>query len=119
MSWTHESVYAAVVAQCGGDEVNSPSGYHFVKLYPQSINCALLYHPKSTRLLTGFPNRPLHLNPGQPDWNLKIYHKLLLKRAIVSAILEDRPNESTRMFLCEIHPDWNRFAEALDLKETR
>ena len=100
--WTQQIVFEAAVRQCGGREINNPNtGFHFVQLYPQTTNCALLYADPSK-----FKKWPLHLNPGQPSWEKTTYKRLV--KVIGKAKFLDG------FFICEVI-DWDEFAKALKL----
>jgi hypothetical protein len=106
VSWSHETVYRALASKYG---VNSAGALTW--LYPQTHDCAVLYSPDSkTR------SRPLHLNPGRPDWDKDIYREIL--PAIESVNLEQRSaHDRKRSFLlCTVREGcWGIIATALDL----
>ena len=102
--WTHESVYRALVRR--GARVKESSYDSYVVLYPQALNCAILYEPESIN----YRAVPLHLHPGRREWRSGVY--LAILPALESVKLKKRGGG---FFLCCRVADWARFAKALGI----
>ncbi len=124
MVWTQRRLFEVLskqnqewVKRGDGQGHNEPGTLTW--LYRQSTDCAVLYSPDKET------NRPLHLNPGRPEWKTEIYKEIL--PAIKSVHLEQRAQEDRRRsFLhCEVRDPsrdrdetvngWKIIAEALGL----
>ena len=102
--WTHESVYRALVKRGGRAKESAHNSY--VVLYPQALNCAILYEPESSHYRAG----PLHLHPGRREWRSGVYSAIL--PALESVKLTKRGGG---FFLCCRVADWARLAKALGI----
>ncbi len=124
MAWTHRELFEALsernkkwVKRGDGLGHNTPGALTW--LYPHRTDCAVLYSPDVKRET----NRPLHLNPGRPEWDTAIYRQIL--PAIKSVHLEQRKKSDRKRswLLCEVRDPsrdsdetvngWDIIAEAL------
>ncbi len=89
-----------------GGRVKESNHNSYVVLYPQALNCAILYEPESIN----YRAVPLHLHPGRRDWRSGVYSAIL--PALESVRLGKRSGGG---FLhCRV-ADWARFAKALGI----
>ena len=68
--WSHAKVYHALVDR--GERVKPVPNEQYVTLYPQELNCALLYAPTTQH----YGYRPLHLNHDRPSWRADVYERI-------------------------------------------
>jgi hypothetical protein len=108
LDWDHETVYDALVAQ--GLEVRKTDDSYYVRLYPQTHNCAILYKSGSK-----FSAHPLHLQPASESWAPTDFRQIFA--AIASVKLErdvDKLDGQQQWIHCTV--DWARLARAFALK---
>jgi hypothetical protein len=105
MSWTHPTVYQALVER--GGRVKSSSLNRYVTLYDQKNNCAILYAPNSN----DFAKKPFHTNDSRPDWRKEVFDRL---KGAVEKVSEDR-HKGKQNFVQYAVLDWTQFAEAVGI----
>jgi hypothetical protein len=103
-SWNWETVYEALVQRFG----TNPSSPLTWLYEPKKPDCAVLYSPDTKR----FRKHPLHLHPGMPNWNPKIYKAIL--PALDLVVLEKKTIRKRSFLCCSVH-DWKVLANALNL----
>lgn len=107
--WNHERVFLALCAR--GEKTKDPARPNqYVQLYPQELNCAVLYGPDADCSGTG----PLHLNPQRESWNEQLFKRI---EPFIDYARSDNkgPDREDQNFNWYRVKDWNRFAASLGL----
>lgn len=109
MTWTHETVYRALVERGEHEQILERERY--VQLYPQKPNCAVLYAPDGPRSGTA----PLHLNEARESFRADVHDRI---RPTIEIVSHDNkgPGSEAQNFDHYRVLDWNSFAEALGLR---
>ncbi|MDX2176279.1 MAG: hypothetical protein SF028_07385 [Candidatus Sumerlaeia bacterium] len=109
-SWTHRSVYEALVAR--GEKQKDPTKKdRYVQLYPQDKNCAILYAPG-----TQYQRAPIHLNKSREGWREDVWHSIRPALTPSPAKVDNKgPGKESQNFSHYPVLDWGLLAKALGL----
>lgn len=107
--WNHEKVFLALV-QRGERHKDLWKKNIYVRMYPQSVNCAVLYGPKVKVTEIG----PVHLNPRAKSWRQDIFERIKPALKYRHSDNKGPGRESTNFDWYEV-VDWGRLAEGLGL----
>jgi hypothetical protein len=112
--WNHEKVFLALVVKKKQKHKELWMKSIYVQIYPQKPNCAVLYGPK----VDTDSKAPLCLNPQVSSWNETIFKRVSPSVEFVRGENKGPGKERSNFDHYRIK-DWDAFARALELEETR
>ncbi len=115
MSWDHDKVYAALVAR--GEREKQSDTDKYVTLYPQKLNCAILYRSDTDKYHRApvhlhYHSIPPHVHGYREGWKDEIFAAI---SPALKFVTTDKPNQEDQAFSCYQVSDWDKLAEALGL----
>lgn len=108
MTWSHDTVYRALVDQGEHEQVLQRERY--VQIYEQQPNCAVLYAPGGARSATA----PLHMNETRGSFRREVFERISPAIELVRRDNKGLGKESQNFDWYRVG-DWDRFAKALGL----